>query len=236
LTTCPCTPGEIIRCPSGTGIWCRPDTHFHMVWLPTVRAGSHSAARRRLSRTRAGTSLTTMLVYPGGRYLVHFGRHLGCRRGAGAISADTLTRVRCRLVGEGCDRPRGRGGCGRGARGLTCTGRAARDRVGTVAVVWLGRARTPGDWCPPGSSSTSSWVTKRAGGRRVGGLGVVRVIARAHAGPRRRSGQARKAWVPDCSCWEPRVGGGTFSSVQPWPLGAPWHQFYPVTPVTARVE
>jgi len=24
--------------------------------------------------------------------------------------------------------------------------------------------------------------------------------------------QARKAWVPDCSCWEPRPGGGTFSS------------------------
>lgn len=56
-------PGVIVRCPSATNVWCRPVGHFHVVWLPTVRAGDHPARRSTWTRTRVAISLTTTLVY-----------------------------------------------------------------------------------------------------------------------------------------------------------------------------
>ena len=50
------------------------------------------------------------------------------------------------------------------------------------------------------------------------------------AGPRRQLDQARKAWVPDCSGWEPRLGGGTFSSGSALACRGSVNQFYPCNP------
>jgi len=69
----------------------------------------------------------------------------------------------------------------------------------------------------PGGRNTSGVLEheqpgdQACSGGRVGGLGVIRGVSsvtQAHGAV----WQARKAWVPDCSCWEPRPGGGTFSS------------------------
>ena len=72
-------------------------------------------------------------------------------------------------------------------------------------------------------------------GRRVGGLGVVRggasSVAQAHGGSwtRRATRGCRNARAGN-----PGREEGPSLPVQPWPVGAPWHQVHSVTQVTTR--
>jgi len=91
------------------------------------------------------------------------------------------------------------------------------DQLELVTSTLLPRDLSPHTRGPRGLFPSGVLVHEQLGdqacsGRRVGGLGAVRGSVLRRAGPRRQSGQARKAWVPNSSCWEPRPGGGAFSS------------------------
>lgn len=51
---------EVVACPSGTDTEWVAARHFHVVWLPSVRAGAHPALRSRLVICRVGASLITV--------------------------------------------------------------------------------------------------------------------------------------------------------------------------------
>lgn len=58
------TPGRMVRCPSGTVVWCRPVAQCQTLWLPLPeRLRVHPAWLSSLRMTRVCSSAITVLVY-----------------------------------------------------------------------------------------------------------------------------------------------------------------------------